>query len=65
MEELKSAINELLNCSFYKTAIATVTDRKDESYDLVLSLLQDYKEGVQSQSKQFDFEYVFNLAKLS
>lgn len=65
MEELKSAINEVLNCSFYKTAIDTVTKRKDESYDLVLSLLQDYKEGVQRQSKQFDFQYVVNLAKLS
>lgn len=65
MEELKSAINEVLHHSFYKTAVDTVTGRKDESYDLVLSLLEDYKEGVQSQSKQFDFEYVFNLAKLS
>ncbi len=65
MEELKSAINEVLHHSFYKAAVDTVTNRKDESYDLVLSLLQDYKEGVQSQSKQFDFEYVVNLAKLS
>lgn len=65
MEELKSAINEVLNYGFYITAIDTVKERKDESYDLVLSLLQDYKEGVQSQNKQFDFEYVFNLAKLS
>lgn len=65
MEELKSAINEVLYYSSYKTAVDTVADRKDESYDLVLSLLQDYKEGVQSQSKQFDFGYVVNLAKLS
>lgn len=65
MEELKSAINEVLHYSLYKTAVDTVKDRKDESYDLVLSLLQDYKEGVQSQSKQFDFEYVINLANLS
>lgn len=65
MEELKSAINEVLHHSFYKTAVETVTNRKDESYNLVLSLLQDYKEGVQSQSKQFDFEYVVNLANLS
>ncbi len=65
MEELKSAINEVLHYNFYKTAIDTVVDRKEEAYDLVRSLLQDYKEGVQSQSKQFDFEYVVNLAKLS
>lgn len=65
MEELKSAINEVLHHSFYKTAVDTVTNRKDESYDLVLSLLQDYKAGVQNQSKKFDFEYVVNLANLS
>lgn len=65
MEELKSAIYEVLHHSFYKTAVDTVTNRKDESYNFVLSLLQEYKEGVQSQSKQFDFEYVVNLANLS
>lgn len=65
MEELKIAINEVLHYNSYKAAVDTLTNRKDESYDLVLSLLQDYKEGVQSQSKQFDFEYVVNLANLS
>lgn len=65
MEELKSAINEVLHHSFHKTAIDIVMDRKDESYKIVLPLLKEYKEEVQNQSKQFDFEYVFNLANLS
>ena len=38
MEELKSAINEVLHYNFYKTAIDTVVDRKEEAYDLVRSL---------------------------